>query len=170
MVVSYTRVQKILHWVLAILVLFWLLVSGQFAEAAEGDEKGFILMFHSGGALIISVLMLWRYSKRRTNNVAPMSTLKPWEQIWSKRIHVSFYILVGAMAFSGIVQGMFFDQSVRVFGIVNITIGYNEIIRSVFSLIHNVASNLFLLLIVAHVLAALKHQFVDKQAFLKRMT
>ena len=39
MVESYTRVQKILHWVLAILVLFWLLVSGQFAEAAEGDTR-----------------------------------------------------------------------------------------------------------------------------------
>ena len=73
------------------------------------------------------------------------------------------------MAISGIVQGMFFDQAVRVFGVVNITLGYNESIQSVFHLVHETASKLFLLLIAVHVLAALKHQFVDKQAFLKRM-
>lgn len=166
---SYTRSQKILHWVLAFLVLFWLLVSGQFAEGAEGEAKGFILMFHSGGALIISALMFWRYRKRRANTVVPMATLKTWEQVWSKRIHVSFYVLIAVMAISGIVQGMFFDQAVRVFGVVNITLAYNEGIQSVFNLIHDITSKLFLSLIAVHVLAALKHQFVDKQAFLKRM-
>ena len=41
---SYTRSQKILHWLLAILVLFWLLVSGQIAASSEGEQKGMILM------------------------------------------------------------------------------------------------------------------------------
>ena len=68
---SYTRSQKILHWLLAILVLFWLLVSGQIAASSEGGQKGMILMFHSGGALIILSLMMWRYSKRRKNFVTP---------------------------------------------------------------------------------------------------
>ncbi|MBM86794.1 MAG: hypothetical protein CMQ41_00285 [Gammaproteobacteria bacterium] len=74
---TYTRGQKILHWLLAVLVLFWLLISGQLAESAEGDQKGMILMFHSGGALIIFALMTWRYVKRRKNLVQPLSALKP---------------------------------------------------------------------------------------------
>ena len=65
MVESYTRSQKILHWLLAILVLFWLLVSGQIAASSEGEQKGMILMFHSGGALIILAVMMRPYSNRR---------------------------------------------------------------------------------------------------------
>lgn len=169
MATTYQRSQKILHWVLAVLLLFWLQVSGRTVSSLEGEEQGMILMIHSGGALIIFALMLWRYSKRRKNSVEPMAELKPWEQTWSERIHLSFYVLVALMAVSGILQGMFFEQPVRVFGILNITIGYSESLMSVFNLIHNVSSKVFMVLIVIHVLAAFKHQFVDKQSFLKRM-
>ena len=170
MVEAYTRSQKVLHWLLAVLVLFWLLVSGRFAESAEGEQKGMILMFHSGGALIIFALMMWRYAKRRKNLVQPLSTLKLWEQTWSPRIHVAFYMLVALMAISGILQGMFFDQNLRVFGVVNITLGHNASLMSFFNWIHDFASKLLLAMIAIHVLAAIKHQFIDKQPFLKRMS
>ena len=166
---SYTRGQKILHWLLAILVLFWLLVSGQIAASSEGEQKGMILMFHSGGALIILALMMWRYSKRRKNFVTPLAELKSWEKFWSRKIHVSFYVLITVMAITGILQGMFFDQAVRVFGVINITVGHNESLMSMFNLLHDVVSKIFLALIALHVLAALKHQFVDKLSFIKRM-
>ncbi|MDD9890061.1 MAG: cytochrome b/b6 domain-containing protein [Gammaproteobacteria bacterium] len=166
---SYTRGQKVLHWLLAVLVSFWLLVSGQLAASSEGEQKGMILMFHSGGALIIFALMMWRYSKRRKNLVQPMSSLRSWEQTWSVRIHLAFYILVAVMALTGILQGVFFEQDVRVFGVVNITAGHNESLMALFNLIHNVASKIFLALIALHILAAIKHQFIDKQPFLKRM-
>ena len=74
------------------------------------------------------------------------------------------------MAITGILQGVFFDQAVRVFGVINITVGHNESLMSIFNLLHNVVSKIFLALIALHVLAALKHQFVDKLPFIKRMT
>ena len=166
---SYTRGQKVLHWLLEVLVSFWLLVSGQIAQSSEGEQKGMILMFHSGGALIIFALMMWRYSKRRKNPVQPLSGLKAWEQTWSVRIHIAFYILVAIMAISGILQAVFFEQDVRVLGVVNITAGHNESMMALFNLIHNAASKIFLALIALHILAAIKHQFIDKLPFLKRM-
>ena len=166
---SYTRGQKVLHWLLAVLVSFWLLVSGQIAQSSEGEQKGMLLMFHSGGALIIFALMMWRYSKRRKNPVQPLSGLKAWEQTWSVRIHIAFYILVAIMAISGILQAVFFEQDVRVLGVVNITAGHNESMMALFNLIHNAASKIFLALIALHILAAIKHQFIDKLPFLKRM-
>ncbi|MCH2347414.1 MAG: hypothetical protein MK299_08510, partial [Pseudomonadales bacterium] len=80
---SYTRTQKTLHWLLAALVLFWLFVSGNFVETAEGEQKGTLLMFHSGGAIIILVLTLYRLSLRRRTTGAPMLELKAWEKTWS---------------------------------------------------------------------------------------
>ncbi|MCG8507230.1 MAG: cytochrome b/b6 domain-containing protein [Sphingomonadales bacterium] len=167
---SYTRGQKILHWLLAVMLLFWLFVSGNLVEAAEGEEKGMILMFHSGGAIVILGLMLWRLRMRLRNTVAPMAELKVWEQTWSVRLHWAFYGLVCLMVLSGILQGMFFEQDVRVFGVVNITLGHNEGLMTLFHNIHGLTANLLKAGIALHILAALKHQLVDRIAFLKRMT
>ena len=74
------------------------------------------------------------------------------------------------MVLSGFLQGMFFEQDVRVFGLINITVDHNEGLMEIFHEIHEIAANLLKLLILVHVLAGLKHQFVDKQPVLKRMT
>ena len=165
----YTRGQKIFHWLLAVMILFWLFVSGELVEGAEGAEKGFILMFHSGGAVLILVLTLFRYRLRRRNPVAPPAELKTWERTWGVRVHVTLYVSVCLMVLSGLLQGMFFEQDVRVFGVLNITVGHNEAITGLFHTIHGGIANLLKLLIAIHVLAALKHQFIDRLAFLKRM-
>lgn len=166
---SYTRTQKILHWLLAILVLFWLFVSGEIVESSEGEAKGFILMFHSGGALVILAFTLYRFALRRKNTVAPLPELKQWEKTWSRVNHLAFYALICVMVASGLMQGIFFEQDVRVFGLINITVGHNESVVEIFHEIHELTATLLKLLIALHILAALKHQFIDKHAFLKRM-
>ena len=163
---AYTRGQKVLHWLLAGLLLFWLFVSGELVEEAQGDDKGLILMFHSGGAIVIGMLMAFRFYLRRKHPVVVMGSLKDWEKVWSRRIHVAFYVFVALMVLSGIVQGIFFEQDVRVFGLINITLGHNESLMGIFHLVHGASANVLILL---HILAALKHQFIDKQAMLKRM-
>jgi cytochrome b561 len=57
-------------------LLFWLFVSGELVEEAQGDDKGFILMIHSGGAIIIGLLMAYRFYLRRAHPVTVMSSLK----------------------------------------------------------------------------------------------
>ena len=167
---GYTRGQKIFHWVLALLILFWLYVSGELVEGAEEAQKGFILGFHSGGAILILVLTAFRYRLRLQNPVAPSAGLKAWEKLWSKRIHVALYVLVALMVFSGIMQGVFFEQDVRVFGLINITAGHNEALMEPFHEAHEIIATLLKVLIAIHVLAGLKHQFVDKEPVLRRMT
>ncbi|NKB32898.1 MAG: hypothetical protein GKR91_07350 [Pseudomonadales bacterium] len=169
MSINYTRARKIMHWLLAVLILFWLFVSGNFVSSAEGEQKGMILMFHSGGAIVILGLMLFRYSLRRKSPVPPMEALKPWEKVWSVRLHLSFYFMIGLMVLSGILQGIFFEQEVRVFGLINITVGHNESMQAIFNNVHWLIANLIKLAIAIHVLAAIKHQFIDKQPFIKRM-
>ncbi len=166
---NYLRSQKILHWLLAVLILFWLFVSGEFAAEAEGSDKTFILSIHSGGALVILALMLFRYSLRRRHPVITAAYLKPWEATWSRRIHLSFYLLLCLMVASGILQAVFFDQEVRVAGLFNISLSPNEPLHEIFHEAHELISLVFKVLIILHVLAALKHQFIDKQSFIRRM-
>ncbi len=166
---TYTRGQKIFHWVLAVLVLFWLFVSGELVEEAEGAQKGLILGFHSGGAILILILTLFRFRLRRRHPVAPVAALKGWEKLWSVRVHLALYLLVLLMVFTGFMQGVFFEQPVRVFGLINITAGHNEALLAPFHEGHEIIATVLKVLIAVHVLAGLKHQFVDRQPVLKRM-
>lgn len=167
---SYKRSQKVLHWLIALLVLFWLFVSGELVEEAEGADKAFLLMFHSGGALTILALTLYRFALRRKNFVAPLAELKSWEKTASVFMHRTLYALICIMVFTGLVQGVVFDQDVRVFGLINITVGHNETVKDLFHLFHELVANLLKLGIAIHILASLKHQFIDKKPILKRMT
>jgi cytochrome b561 len=166
----YKRSQKIFHWLLAVLILFWLFVSGEIVSSLEGSEQATILMFHSGGATIILLLMMARLRLRLKHPVGPQSELKVWEKNWGSRVHIAFYALAVLMFLSGMLQGVFFEQDVRVFGLVNITIGHKEPLLKVFHEAHEIIAVIFKLMIAIHILAALKHQFVDKLPFLKRMT
>lgn len=166
---GYTRFQKILHWLLAVLILLWLFVGGEMVEEADGAEKITAIAIHSGGALLILLLMIVRWFARQKNPVPPADTLKNWEKVWSLRVHLAFYILVVLMVFSGIMQGIFFEQDVKLAGVIPITIGYQETFYGIFHAMHGVIATLLKILILLHVLAALKHQFIDRQAFLQRM-
>ena len=68
-----------------------------------------------------------------------------------------------------IVEGLFFEQDVRLFGLINITLGHNEGLMEPFHEGHEIIATLLKLLIAVHVLAGLKHQFIDRQPVLKRM-
>ena len=166
---TYTRQQKILHWVLAVLLLFWLFVSGELVEEAEGDQKLFILAIHSGGAVVILGLMIWRYMIRRAHPVQAMDSLKPWEKTWSSRVHLLLYLLVAVMVGSGLLQGIFFEMPIKVAGLIPITVSHNEALMEPFHEIHEITGTLLKVFIGLHILAALKHQFIDKQPFIKRM-
>lgn len=166
---EYLGIQKILHWLLAVLLIFWLFVSGELVEGAEGADKGFILMIHSGGAIVIFALMMWRFWLRLNHPVPPLPSLSVKEINWSRWVHVSFYLLVALMVFSGLLQGMFFEQDVIVFGLVNITFGHKEALMSLFHSLHGLTGTLLKLLLFLHVAAVIKHQFFDKQPILKRM-
>lgn len=169
LIVAYTKAQKILHWVLAVLVLFWLFVGGELIEEAEGADKVMAFAFHSGGALLIFVLFMIRLKLRLKNPAQPMLELKPWEKTWSMRVHLAFYVLLAVMVFSGIMQGIFFEQEVRLAGLVPITVSFQENLFGVFHGIHGVTASILKALILLHILAALKHQFIDRQPFIQRM-
>jgi len=167
---SYSKGQKVFHWLLAFLILFWLFVSGELVEGAEGADKGFILMFHSGGAILILLLTYFRYKLRQWNPVAPLSGLKNWEKVWSVRMHIALYLGICLMVLTGLLQGMFFEQPVRIFGLINITVGHSEAFMAPFHEAHEIIATALKVMIAIHVVAGFKHQFQDGQPVLRRMT
>lgn len=168
--VTYTTGQKVLHWLLAVLILFWLFVSGELVSKAEGAEKSFILIFHSSGAILILLLTFLRYQLKLSNPVPPLDGLKNWQKVLSRWMHIALYIAVCLMVLSGLLQSMFFEQPVRLFGLVPITVAYSETFMAPFHQAHQAIATALKVMIAIHVVAGFKHQFQDNLPVLRRMT
>jgi len=64
-----------------------------------------------------------------------------------------------------LLQGLFYDQPVRLLGLLNIAQLSNDTLGELFQSLHGASATVFKILIAIHVLAALKHQFIgDEQA------
>jgi cytochrome b561 len=177
----YDRVSMLIHWTTAALLIFMLIFGEELMEAGEGGEEAgealggtFGPSLHvSIGVLILALTVLrvvWRLS-----HPAPALPpgMKPYERILSRSVHGLFYVLLiaipltGWLAFGGLVAEEPAMAAVRMFGAFPMP-------QAPFALggakdLHELGSNLAMALIALHVLAALKHQFIDRDGLIGRM-
>lgn len=183
-VIRYDRVSIFIHWVTAVLLIFMLVFGEELMEASEGNEgfedaEGLLpgvlgpSVHVSVGAAILA-LTLFRIAWR-LGNPAPAYpiSMKVYEKVLAKAAAVSFYVLLiaipmtGWLAFGGLLAEEPAMSAVRLFGVAPLP-------PAPFGLggakdLHEIGSNLAIIVTVLHVLAALKHQFVDRNGVLGRM-
>lgn len=177
----YDMVSMLIHWVTAALMIFMIFFGEELMEGAEeAEEAGEALAgtlgpsLHVSIGLTILVLTLFRLVWRIGNPAPPNPpTMKRYEVIGSKAIQGLFFILMiglpitGWLAFGGLVAEEPAMAAVRAFGAIplpgapNWGEGPKEI--------HEIGSNVAMVLLGLHVLAALKHQFIDRDGVMGRM-
>ncbi len=170
----YNTIAIGLHWLLAALIIFMLVMGEDMMQSAElGDNKPVAL--HVSLGVIILVLSLFRLVWRVMNPPPPPeASTKPWEATLSKVTHGLFYVLMiglplsGALGFAGFSSRDMDGQTVSVLGLFPMPLIANPGLPAI--AMHKVGSNLMIGLVVLHVLAALKHQFIDKDGVLRRMS
>ncbi|MFO1123449.1 MAG: cytochrome b [Hyphomicrobiales bacterium] len=173
----YSMGAIILHWVTAILVIFMIVFGEDLIKGAEHDPAGetYLASIHVSIGVSILVLTLLRLLWRAMHPAPPYpDTMKPWELMLAKFTHLLFYILLlgvpltGWLAFSEWIREEPAMTAVSVFGLFSLPIG--PAIGKVAKEIHEVGSNAMMILVILHVLAALKHQFLDGDGILRRMS
>ena len=170
----YSRGAMVFHWTIAILIILNVigaLVAEDLpkAEAAQlmGNHKaiGITILFLSVGRL------LWRF----THPVPPLSAgLKAWEVALAKITHALFYVLIIAIPTSGWMMHSAGTggKSVPFFGLFSypgLPFAQDKATAGVFKEFHEVMAFAMLALLVLHVAAALKHQFIDRDGSIWRM-
>ncbi|MFN4142953.1 cytochrome b [Aestuariivirga sp.] len=177
----YDGVAMIIHWVTAALMIFMVLFGEELMEAGEeAEEAGEALAGAFGPSLHVSLgaavlaltllRILWRLGHRAPPHPAGM---KRWEVGLSHAVHGLFYLLLigvplaGWLAFGEFAREEPAMAAIRVFGAVPLPASpaTGEWAKEV----HEIGSNLAMLLIGLHVLAALKHQFIDRDGIMGRM-
>lgn len=168
----YSAVAMFLHWVIAIVVI----VNWRLAEAGEHLEGAAAAVYmnpHKALGITILVLTLVRLGWRLVNPPPPMDPeIAGWERKLAKTVHAIFYVLLIGLPLGGWLASSMFSRGIDYFGLFEIPalpVGENAALGKQIFELHATGGTVMLLLIVLHILGALKHQFFDRNNELARM-
>jgi cytochrome b561/polyisoprenoid-binding protein YceI len=172
---SYNRYSRYIHWLMAFLILLMVFLGWRF------DDKDTFLLnranLHKSIGITILLLTFLRIGLRLAYKAPPEPPMPKW-QLWAaKALHVGFYVVMIAMPLSGWLMVSTSAREIPFFGIpwphfpfVPIEQIKDGPVHETFETVHGlIAKLLFYGMIPLHVLAALKHQFVDKDTVVEHM-
>lgn len=172
---QYSKVAQFLHWFIAALIICQYVLA-ELAESADHSgrvvQQLALLANHKSIGMTVLMLALirlvWRLFHRPPD--LPMAMSK-WQQTASHLTHWVIYALIFLLPVSGWLMSSANAYSVSWFNLfVFPDLVPNEKSLAVFfNNTHELLGDLLLLLVVLHVLAAIKHHFVDKDGVLIRM-
>ena len=190
---KYTNVAIVLHWLIGIAILFMFVLGWFMTELPketpkttsfdifnlglitwgveeEQSQRSFYFNLHKSIGLSLLVLivlrMYWRFTHRPP---AFLNSMKLWEKRLAKATHHSLYLLMFLIPLSGIIMSAGSKYGIKWFGIKVIPGFDDKAIRELFYEFHEIFGLLLLLILILHILGAVKHSIVDKDGTLRRM-
>jgi cytochrome b561 len=173
----YNRTAQFLHWIMAFIFIFvWILgfYSGNFLSYdVDGSFKGDVTSLHKNVATIIIFLVIIRIFWRYTHPTPELpSTMSPMMKKMAHAGHLALYFMLLALPITGCLFSWSAGYPAPVLYLFNIPalIDKNPEILAIVKPMHIWLSWAAGLLIVGHLLAALKHHFIDHDNVLNSMT
>jgi cytochrome b561 len=189
----YTKTAVFLHWLIAICIfgmfalgwymsdlpkeapkqmaydLFdWGVYIWQLSE--EASPRTFYFNLHKSlGVTIFALIIiriLWRFTHKPP---ALLSSYKVWERKLATGAHHLLYLLMVALPLSGIIMATYSKYGIKWFGFEFIKGLDNTPMRELFKEVHEIVGAVILVIIIVHILGALKHKLIDKDETLNRM-
>jgi cytochrome b561 len=190
----YTKTAVVLHWLIAICIfgmfalgwymsdlpkeapkqmaydLFdWGIYTWQLSE--EASPRTFYFNLHKSLGITIFALIIIRILWRLTHkSPALLDSYKAWERKLATGAHHLLYLLMIALPLSGIIMATYSKYGIKWFGIDFIKGLDNAAMRDIFKEVHEIVGALILLVVIIHIIGALKHKFIDKDDTIRRMT
>ena len=161
-----------LHWLIAVLMVFLLVFGEDLIDQENGIQLGPTLHVSLGIAILaLTVVRLaWRMVNPPPAYPAGMAW---WEKLAAKITHLLFYVLLivipisGWLAIPGFLEDEYIGENLSIFGLFPLLIAPN--IDPSMDDVHELTSNITIVLLLMHVLAALKHHFINRDDVLRRI-
>jgi cytochrome b561 len=166
-----------LHWLLALAIIGNLGVGLYMADLPFSPLRIKLINWHKWAGMSIlalsAVRLLWRLAHRPPPLAQRvLNTMPEWQRSAHHGTHLAFYILFFAVPLFGWAYSSAVGLQIVWFGVLPLPdlLPLNkELGNLVLKPLHNASAYMLAALVVLHVAAALKHQFVDKDGLLLRM-
>ena len=166
---QYSKRMVVVHWLtLALLVAAWFLGEEvhDARKAGGADIAGYVIHAVAGGAVLL--LALARLYFRRQDGVPAPLGVSLMDKV-AKGIHHALYAVLILLPVSGMVQILTSDVGKA------IAAGDATLLPAKFTgvaahEVHEVLVTVLIVLVVVHILGAIKHQFIMKDGLMERMS
>jgi cytochrome b561 len=176
----YAAVAIVLHWAIAALIIFNLYLALRF-DSLHGMAKFGSIQLHKSVGVTVLLLSLARLAWRLTHKPPGFPSHMPaWEKFGASAAHWVLYILMIGIPLSGWAMVSVSRTNLKTIVFKTVTwphIGFlnhlgpdeKKAADAVITPLHHLLGYAMLALLVIHILAALKHQFWDKDEVLGNM-
>ena len=172
--VRYSTVAIVLHWGIALLLIFQLGLGFRM-EAAEGPAKFAVFQLHKSVGitllLLVAIRLLWRMTR-----TPPAIEARPWEKALAHAVHAVLYLLLFALPISGwiIVSTSRIVVPTLLYGTVPwphipVPAGAREAWHTAGEFLHVNLVWVLIALFGLHLAGALKHHFLDRDGDIGKM-
>ena len=169
---TYTPTAVALHWLIAALIIATFPLGLYMSDLPLSPHKLQLYSYHKWiGIIILSLVLLrvlWRLGHRPPTMLAGMAR---WQEISALLVHLGLYALMLAVPLSGWLMSSALGFPVVLFGVLPLPdlIAANKASGELLKTVHEVLNYTLLSLVVLHVLAALHHHFILRDATLRRI-
>jgi cytochrome b561 len=173
----YHNIAILLHWVMALLII-GLIALGYFLDDIPKEYRGTAYMLHKSFGITVLALTLVRLGWRLGHKPPAYAlSMRPYEKMAAKGTHWLFYALMIIMPLSGwLMTSAGGKYPIHFFNLFTVPFlpmpdGVDtKMLGGIFHETHEISALwVGIALITLHILAALKHQFIDKTPMLSRM-
>ncbi|WP_114813372.1 cytochrome b [Paraburkholderia kururiensis] len=169
----YTRTAIGFHWLIALLIVC-AFALGWVMTGIPGltPTKLRYYSWHKWIGVTVFALAVLRIVWRATHRAPPLPRRMPgWQRVLAHGVHVLLYVLMVAVPVSGYLFSSAANVPVVYLGLVQLPmlIGPDPVLKTVFRTVHVTLDYSLAGLVVLHVAAAIKHQWLDRDGLLSRM-
>ncbi|MES1146938.1 MAG: cytochrome b [Solimonas sp.] len=160
-----------LHWIIAALVVCAFTLGWIMTDLEVSPLKLRMFNWHKWVGVTILLLVIIRLLWRLTHRPPVMLPMPAWQRIAAKTLHAVLYVLLLLQPLSGWVYSNAAGYPIVYLGLIPLPtlVAKNKQVADVLMERHEFLGWCLLLIASLHILAALKHHFVDGDATLKRM-
>jgi len=178
---SYSRTAKILHWLIALAILFMLGLGWCLDFFPKGEPRFAAIQLHKSIGITILLLSVARLGWRLTHRAPPLPASMPvWEQKAAHIGHFLLYVAMIGMPLSGwamvsasprniptILYGVLPWPSLPYFSTLDPV--SKKAMSDNLQDLHGISAYLLAALVAGHAAAPLKHHFISRDDILLRM-
>lgn len=172
----YTLTAIVLHWLLAVALLGMIGVGWYMADLPFSPQRLKLYNWHKWAGITILVLsvarLVWRLTHKPPALPAEIENAMPrWQMVAYHATHHGLYALFFIVPLLGWAYSSAAGFPIVVFGVLPLPdlLTADKALAEAIKPWHGYAAFLLLALVAAHVGAAIKHQFIDRDGLISRM-
>lgn len=170
---KYTKTAMFFHWLLALFIIATFICGAVMVDmpGITPDKLRYYSWHKWAGITILGLTglrLLWRLGHPAPEYPASMPN---WQKQAASGLHIFLYVLIFCIPISGYLYSLSSGIPVVYFGVwsMPVIMDPNSELKPLLKEVHFVLNMILLAAFSMHVLAALKHHFIDRDEVMKRM-